>query len=305
MKDPNLILRLPRELRDEIYTHIFTPAPLQATIICRQPGLTPSTNSFTEKSQTLAHPRYRITTTTEAEEIQAAGLGGCQTWPSKDGLGYVISTMLETSILRVNKQIGHEARHSLLTTIFKSTVLYVPPAGTRIAFSPSWKLTLQQATHLDLIPFSWRQLQQIIPILAANKHLHHLTVSFKRMLKSADTSDWPEPRNIKYMLSHLSTIHVASEAQVEIIWYADLQPSAYFFTALKEPEKEFCRRAIAITKRLMAGGGEEQERAWLMDHDSEGSEFTRWDAFCERIDVPSRVVSLGVSGTQGRRIKKV
>jgi hypothetical protein len=279
MKEPNLMLRLPRELRDEIYTHIFLPSPSPPAIICRQSGWAPSTDPFAEKSRTLSKVRYRLTNSTEAVEIRAAGPSGCQTWPSRDGSSSVISSMLSTSILRANKQIRDEALQSLHKLIFKNPILYAPPAGTRIAKSQSRSLILQQATNLNLIPFSWPQLQQCIPFLASNTRLKYLTINFKRMMKSVELDCYPTTRNIKTMLSQLSTIRSVG---VEILWYVDLVDGRYLSPA---DERDLCRQAISITKALIMGGGTERERAWLGEYHALEGELTSWDLFCGRIDV--------------------
>jgi hypothetical protein len=291
MKEPNLMLRLPRELRDEIYTHLFKPTSSPATIICRQSGWTSAADPYTEKSQTLGHTRYRLTNATEAVEIRAAGAAGCQTWPARDGSSSVISSMLETAILRVNKQHGDEAQQSLLFTIFKSTVLFAPPAGTRIAKSRSWKRILHEATDLELIPFSWPQLQQCIPLLATNIRLKHLAINFKRMMKSVSPSSYPTIPNIKTMLSQVSTI---SSKGIKITWYADLDGHI-----LNTTEQETCRQAIKITKELMTGGGTALERMWLGEYDEWKGGLTSWDCFCERVDVSPKDIAVDEEKREG------
>lgn len=266
------MLRLPRELRDEIYAHLFTPAspPESASL-------------FSQKSHTLGQIRYRLTSPTEADEIRASGPDGCQTWPSRDGSGFVITRMLPSAIFQVSKQIGNEALDSLLATIWKKPTLCAPPPGTRISRSKTWQLVLQNVTIVDLVPFSWSQLQQFIPYLTTNQHLVTITVNFKRMVKSASPSSYPAARNIKTMLSQLVNIQAK---EVEIIWYADLDGEG---SVLTTSEKTLCRTAIDVTKACMTGKGTEVEKAWLAEYNRRYDicrrNPTSWDDFCDRIDV--------------------
>lgn len=164
--------------------------------------------------------------------------------------------MLPTVILRVSKHIGDEATHFLLATI-------------------------QNATIVDLVPFSWPQLQQCVPYLTTNKNLVTIIVNFKRMVKSASPSSYPAARNMKTMLSQLATVQAK---ETEIIWYADLDGHM-----LTVREKTLCRKAIDVKKACMTRKGTDVDRAWLAEYtpryDEYGRSPTSWDDFCERIDV--------------------
>jgi hypothetical protein len=201
----------------------------------------------------------------------------------------------------------NESHEVLLKTITKNPVLFAPPAGTRITIMPTPKsplrkvpfsiskqtkanntyaLIVQRATILELAPFSWPQLQQCINILTSNTSLDHITINFKRMFKALDPYQWPQSKDIKAMLSRLSTLRAISSAK--IIWYAELTPDVTFHSGLgvlQETDKAFCRKAVKMSEELMVGKGWKEEEKWLKEEEVAESERTNWQDYCERVDV--------------------
>lgn len=262
-ESPNPLFRLPQELRDQIFFYVFTLPPR------------PSVTVGFAWGHSQATTRYRLTTTEAEIKIRAAGEPGIDTW-SDFHCCCVASRMLETAILRTSKQMHEDARDSLYRKIFKSqTSLQLPPSALLATSAPPRKTTtnitpqqdefenvytaiLQNAIMLELVPFSWQQLQQCIKLLASSSLLQHVPIDLGRMRKNLEYQQWPRLKEVKSMLAELSKIRAACSAI--IVGASMMYPEG--IREIQEASQIFLR-AKKIAEEIIVGKSTEEDEGWL------------------------------------------
>jgi hypothetical protein len=183
---PN-ILRLPRELRDEIYIHLFTPiTSIPVKVICRDSGLVLSaaesrpifTNVVTNKKARPTLPKWKkkilhyifrtkpptdllrdeaFAMLDQAGQIQEIG---CRFYKARPLQDYNISRAAmpapdrATSILRTNRQIATEAWEIMYGMLMKRQVLSVTGYGKEVYRGSIWGLDQGPPNFSQAIQFN-------------------------------------------------------------------------------------------------------------------------------------------------------
>jgi hypothetical protein len=233
----NFLFILPRELRDEIYHHLFASG----------------------------HRRLRLVNTKEKARIVASTEKGeeCRAWPTRDSTPAVISSILEgTALLATNRQIYDESMEVLLRCndiLLVTRIASFKIRGTGIWGHPVYDVTKSEsmifshARVLEISLTSWHQLDTLVTFLQHRAEqikagsaipFRSLTISFPRLLYDLDydESHWQKTRARVLQLARVSK--VAERAR--IVWIQNLEGSSQ-------------REVFDYVQKSMTGQGDRKE----------------------------------------------
>jgi hypothetical protein len=156
-----LLLSLPREIRDQIYTHVLSSSALQIRPITSNESQQIRTHYQKEKFKHYRHA------------------DPCNLLDPHATFAPRVSTIFDTAILLVNTQINEEALQVLYETKTVYLSLYHGCKEGGLLESPRLGLILGRARFLRISTYNLNFLDQHLPVLAERQDVKMLEIGFR------------------------------------------------------------------------------------------------------------------------------